>query len=289
MKIPATNRQSTIVRPIEPADIGPLMRMIDTAWRVHLRVAPSELHAKIKVNPGFVALDSVGLRGFMIIEPTPPNSALIIAAGLRDSWNISPFLDVLLPKAEQAALNNQLQALVYIGNSVWLVDELPRYGFKTREWIVTFERFNTTLPPEPNLTPAKIRTAHRRDLPDLLNLDDLVFDHIWHKSTGNFNQALASAGSFSVAIIDDKIVAYQWCDVYQKLAHLTRLAVHPEYQGLGIGAQMLHRAIVDVLEMGANVITLNTQETNKRSQALYTRFGFVNTKQRMPVLWKDLG
>ena len=288
MSIPATNRQSTVVRPIEPTDIRPLMRMIDTAWRVYLRVDPTELHAKIRTTPGFVALDSVGLRGFIIIEPTPPSSALIIAAGLRDSWNISAFLDVLLPQAEQAALNNQLQAVLYIGNSVWLVDELSDYGFETHEWIVTFERFSSNSPPPPDLTPAEIRTAHRRDLPALLSLDDLVFDHIWHKSAGNFNQALASADSFTVAIIDNKIVGYQWSEVYGKQAHLTRLAVHPDYQGRGIGAQMLYQAIVDVLEMGVEIITLNTQETNKRSQTLYTRFGFANTKQRMPVLWKDL-
>ncbi len=289
MSIPATNRQSTVVRPIKPADIRALMRMIDTAWRVYLRVDPAQLYAKLGSNPGFVALDSVGLRGFIVVEPTPPNSTLIVAAGLRDSWSLSAFLDVLLPKAEQATLNNQLKAIVYIGNSVWLVDELPHYGFKTREWIVTFERFNVNPPPPPDLTPAEIRTAHRRDLPALLSLDDLVFDHIWHKSASNFNQALASADSFTVAIIDNKIVAYQWCEVYGRQAHLTRLAVHPEYQGRGIGAQMLHRAIVDVLNLGVDVITLNTQETNKRSQTLYTRFGFVNTRQRMPVLWKDLG
>ncbi|WP_366057784.1 GNAT family N-acetyltransferase [Oceanicoccus sp.] len=40
---------------------------------------------------------------------------------------------------------------------------------------------------------------------------------------------------------------------------------------------------------GVNLITLNTQENNHRSRALYERFGFVDTKQRIPVLWKDLG
>jgi ribosomal-protein-alanine N-acetyltransferase len=67
------------------------------------------------------------------------------------------------------------------------------------------------------------------------------------------------------------------------------LAIHPDYQGLGIGAQLLSRAISDALANGVTFITLNTQETNRRSRALYRRFGFVQTKQRVPVLWKDLG
>ncbi len=84
------------------------------------------------------------------------------------------------------------------------------------------------------------------------------------------------------------MVAYEWCEIYKEHAHLTRLAVHPDYQGQGIGAQLLYQAITDALAAGANLMTLNTQENNRRSRALYERFGFVDTRQRIPVLWKDL-
>jgi ribosomal-protein-alanine N-acetyltransferase len=76
--------------------------------------------------------------------------------------------------------------------------------------------------------------------------------------------------------------------LYGQHAHLTRLAVDPANQGHGIGAQLLHQAIIDVLGRGATRITLNTQEYNLRSQQLYERFGFVNTGYRMPVMWQDL-
>jgi ribosomal-protein-alanine N-acetyltransferase len=76
--------------------------------------------------------------------------------------------------------------------------------------------------------------------------------------------------------------------MYGRQAHLTRLAVHPDYQGQGLGAQLLYRAITDALGRGCSLITLNTQENNYRSQALYQRFGFVYTRQRIPVLWKTL-
>ena len=66
------------------------------------------------------------------------------------------------------------------------------------------------------------------------------------------------------------------------------LAVHPDYQGHGIGAQLLYQAVIDTLSRGVNRITLNTQEHNQRSHALYQRFGFVQTDQRVPVLCKAL-
>ncbi|MBE7468769.1 MAG: GNAT family N-acetyltransferase [Anaerolineales bacterium] len=276
------------VRAITPGDLRSIMRMVDTAWRVHIRVPPVELGAKIKVMPGFLAEDQTGLRGFIVMEPQRPHVALIIAAGLRDSWSVRPYLDLLLPEIEEAVQLEGLPAVAHIGNVAWLVDDLQRRGFEIREWIVAFERHGSDAPPAVP-RPALIRSAHYSDMPELLALDGLAFNHIWRKSAGNFNEALARADSFAVAELDGQIVGYEWFERYHKHAHLTRLAVHPAYQGRGIGAQLLHTAITDALASGANMITLNTQENNYRSRALYERFGFVFSQQRMPVLWKELG
>lgn len=276
------------VRAITPGDLRSIMRLVDTAWRVHIRVPPVELGTKIKVMPGYLAEDQAGLRGFIVMEPQRPHVALIIAAGLRDTWSVRPYLDLLLPEIERAVRVEGLSALAHIGNVTWLVDDLQVRGFETREWIVAFERHGAELPPSAP-TPALIRSAHYSDMAALLVLDGLAFNHIWRKSAGNINEALASADSFSVAELDGQIVGYEWYERYHKHAHLTRLAVHPAYQGRGIGAQLLHTAISDALASGVNMITLNTQENNQRSRALYERFGFVYTQQRMPVLWKELG
>jgi ribosomal-protein-alanine N-acetyltransferase len=276
------------VRPVEPADLPALLRLIERAWRVHLRLPPAELREKTREVPSFLAEDRIGLRGFMVVEPQPTESGLIIAAGLSDNWNVPAYLEALLPEIERLLLDLQLPALVHIGHSPWLNELLDRYGFTTREWVVTFERIGMEPPTRPALNPAQIRTAHYSDLPALSRLDELAFDQLWHKPFSNFREALAKADSFAVATVAEQIVAYEWCEVYGQHAHLTRLAVHPAYQGQGIGGQLLYRAINDVLERGANLITLNTQENNARSQALYKRFGFVDTPERIPILRKNL-
>lgn len=281
-------RDNNHVRAITQSDLPRIMRMVDTAWRVHIRVPPVELGAKIRAMPGFLAEDQAGLRGFMVMEPQRPHVALIIAAGLRDSWSVRPYLDLLLPEIEEAVQTEGLPAVAHIGNVAWLVDDLQGRGFEIREWIVAFERHGSDLPPAVS-QPALIRPAHYSDMSTLLALDGLAFNHIWRKSAGNFNEALAKADSFAVAEVNGQIVGYEWFERYHKHAHLTRLAVHPAYQGRGIGAQLLHTAITDALDSGANMITLNTQENNERSRALYERFGFVFSQQRMPVLWKELG
>lgn len=288
MSLFGTDRQTTIVRPIRSADVRGLMRLINSAWRVHLRVSPVELRRRINNILGFVAEDRVGIRGFMIIEPFQPGLAVMIAAGLRDTWSVEPFLDLLLPEVEKAAADAGSLALVHVGSFAWLVEGLQARGFESREWIVVLERTAPEAPFPPSRTPAIIRTAHYSDLPELTALDQLAFDHIWRKSMGHLREALAKAISFKVGLVDDNLVAYEWCELYDQHAHLTRLVVHPHYQRQGIGSQMLFQAIVDALEHGAKIITLNTQETNLRSQALYQRFDFTPTNERMPVLWKTL-
>jgi ribosomal-protein-alanine N-acetyltransferase len=284
----ASQRQTIRVRTIEQSDMRDILRMVDNAWRVHIRLSPVELSVKIRTMPGFLVEDSVGLRGFIVIEPQHPDVALIMAAGLRDTWNVRSYLNLLLPEIERIAQAENWSALVHIGNGAWLTNELWSYGFETREWIVAFERNSVDLPPAvPD--PALTRPAHYKDLGAIMMLDTLAFDHVWRKSVGSFSEALANADFFVVAELDGQVVGYEWCEIYHQHAHLTRLAVHPYYQGRGIGAQLLQEAIVDVMKRGVHLITLNTQEHNHRSRALYERFGFVYTRQRMPVLYRELG
>lgn len=288
MSVSFLSRETTRVRTIAPGDVRQILRMIDTAWRIHMRMPPTELGTKMSRMPGVLTEDRAGLRGFMVVEPQQPYAALIIAAGLRDTWSVKPYLDLVLPEMERIARDQRLPALAHIGNVAWLIDELQAYGFKVREWILAFERFGQE-PPPPTATPAWMRPAHYNDVPTIMALDSMAFNHIWRKSAGNFSEALASADSFTLAEIDGQVVGYTWYERYNRHAHLTRLAVHPAYQGLGIGAQLLHYAVTDALAQGVNMITLNTQESNARSRTLYERFGFVHTQQRMPVLWKELG
>ena len=283
----ALNHETT-VRPITNKDGRQIFRLLETAWRVHTRMVWSSLKMRLTQLPGLLVEDQAGLRGFMLIEPHPPKTGVIIAAGLRDTWSVTPYLTLLLPKIEQLAREAALSSLTYVGYETWLMDVLPEFGFEVREQIILFERFGDGSPPD-TAQPATLRLAHRDDLAAIRALDALAFDHLWHKPSAYFNEALAVAGSFVVAEMEGQIVGYEWCEMHEKRGHLTRLGIHPAYQGRGIGGQLLRRAIIDALHQGVNLITLNTQENNRRSQALYTRFGFVQTAHRVPVLGKDLG
>ncbi len=273
------------VRAIAETDNNHLRQVAERWWRVHLSVQLETLSEKI----GLLAEDAVGVRGFFIIAPQPSGLAKIVAAGLRDSWNVSPYFELLLPKLESLPQMKNLTAMMYVGVSDWLVKPLQEHGFQNRAWVITLERKVFSLP-LPVQTVAHLRTAYQEDLADILVLDNLAFNQLWHKMELDFDKCFISCSPHlvSVAELNGQIVGYIWSETYHHHVHLNRLAVHPTYQGQGIGSQLLHQAIEQALATGATRLTLNTPEENYRSCALYRRFGFEYTKQRMPVLWKEI-
>ena len=84
------------------------------------------------------------------------------------------------------------------------------------------------------------------------------------------------------------MVGHAFSDLYGGQGHLIRLVVHPAYQRLGIGEQLLLDSLRYQIEWGAYPITLNTQSDNTASQALYRRYGFQPTGRPVAVMQRWL-
>lgn len=57
-------------------------------------------------------------------------------------------------------------------------------------------------------------------------------------------------------------------------AHVTTIAVHPEYRGRGIGELMLATLIGISYDIGARVVSLEVRVSNAVAQNLYRKYGF---------------
>jgi ribosomal-protein-alanine N-acetyltransferase len=283
-------RRRTLVytaRAAAPSDAEAVQRLIARAWRVHLRIPPGLVPLRLKPGAGWVAGEADGLSGFMLAEIQPFLIALITGAALSDDWRVSAYLDTFLPLVEETTRQEGATALVQIGYAPWLTAVLNERGFASRDWVVTYEWRYQPVVVSGNQA-VTIRSAHVRDLPKLLSLDKKIFDPLWHKPVSSLEEALARASVFSVAELDGEIVGYQWCEKQEGHGHITRLAVRPDREGQGVGTRLLTDALVSMVNAGVNWITLNTQESNLRSQTLYERHGFRMTGDRVAVLWKDL-
>jgi ribosomal-protein-alanine N-acetyltransferase len=270
-----------------PGDVVAIQQLMASTWRVFLRMPPNEALRRVPSDLAWVASEGDRIGGFLLAEIRTRAIAFITAAAARGDWPGTSYLDTFLPLAESTLRAKGVTGLVQIGHAPWLTSILSRRGFASRDWVVTYEwQYQpVTVSGNPSV---RVRSAHLRDLPTLLSLDERIFDPIWHKPAGNFEEALAQAYVFTVAEKEGQIVGYLWCDRHERHGHITRLAVQPGWEGKGVGTRLLTEALTVMGKAGIGWITLNTQESNQRSRMLYEHHGFRLLDDRVDVLWKEL-
>ncbi len=156
----------------------------------------------------------------------------------------------------------------------------------------------------------ELRPARVDEVEQLARLDGEAFDSIWHMDERHLLELLMSC-HVCVAVADDgqgssdaRLLGYAalcgpaGIDPFEQGSHLqadasseamlARLAVHPSAQGRGIGRRLLVDSLSAAHERGAEMVVLNTQTSNARSQALYRSLGFRRTGEIYPVLTRTV-
>jgi ribosomal protein S18 acetylase RimI-like enzyme len=122
------------------------------------------------------------------------------------------------------------------------------------------------------------------DLPAVALVDQSAFDPVWALSLRSLRTAFRLSSLTSVLSKGDQIVAYQMSTSSALGAHIARLAVHPDLQGLGCGRTLITNVLHFFSHRGLEKVTVNTQADNIRSQQLYRSLGFQPTGQRFSLL-----
>jgi ribosomal-protein-alanine N-acetyltransferase len=109
--------------------------------------------------------------------------------------------------------------------------------------------------------------------------------------------ALRSTRAYTVATVDGGVVGYSGLMLSGEDAHVTTLAVDPEWHRRGIGTRLLLGMARTAVERGTRHLTLEVRVTNDPAQALYRKFGFapagvrknyyVETNEDALVMWAN--
>jgi ribosomal-protein-alanine N-acetyltransferase len=194
---------------------------------------------------------------------------------------------VVLPALWEALKPALIEAGIARVAALLLRDWISRYisalEFHFLENIVTLRRGDQPIPPLMPPAGVTIRLLHEDDLARIAAVDRAAFAPPWQMSAQDVYHAARIAGYCTVAQIGRQIVGYQLCTVYFDGAHLARLAVLPEMQGRGIGGALVCGAVQHFAERGIRTMTVNTQESNVRSQRVYARLGFRRNGYDLPV------
>lgn len=165
----------------------------------------------------------------------------------------------------------------------WLQLPLEQSGFQVGTRVVVLQAEISRALPDQVSFPAEIRRMQGEDFQRVYEIDRAAFDRIWRNSLSQLHRAHRAAASATVAELEGQIVGYQISTASTQGGHLARLAVDPAYQQQGIGSAL----VVDVLKrfqgQGVIEVTVNTQEDNLASLALYRRLGFQRGEETYPV------
>lgn len=113
----------------------------------------------------------------------------------------------------------------------------------------------------------------------VLTLDRLCFGQLW--SLDAYQRELDSPNSELLGLfLGEELVGFgcYWAIVEE--AHLTILAIHPQYQNQGLGQFLLCALLDSARQRGLERATLEVNASNHSALRLYQKFGFLTAGRR---------
>lgn len=120
-----------------------------------------------------------------------------------------------------------------------------------------------------------IRKMKLSDIDSVVNIERNSFPIPWTREAFVSELKGNQLARYYVAEFDNRVVGYAGVWLIMDEAHVTNIAIHPEYRGRGIGKKLVGILIKEVVNFGIYRMTLEVRWSNTTAQALYRKFGFV--------------
>lgn len=132
----------------------------------------------------------------------------------------------------------------------------------------------------------------------VLEIEALSFPMPWSRQSFEFELTENEFAYYIVALVNQQVVGYAGAWLVLDEAHITNVAVHPDFRGKKIGRLLMTELIRRVLVKGALKMTLEVRLSNHIAQKLYQSLGFEPMGRRRRyysdnnedaiIMWKDL-
>ena len=136
----------------------------------------------------------------------------------------------------------------------------------------------------------RIEKLRRRDLRQLLQIENTVFPEPWTPAVFNSELALRRGRLYRAAWDGPAMAGYIGFLIVDDEAHMTTIATAPAYQRRGIATTLIIDAAHTLRDDGVKHISLEVAANNEPAQTLYRRFGFAPIavrKNYYPVTGQD--
>jgi ribosomal-protein-alanine N-acetyltransferase len=121
--------------------------------------------------------------------------------------------------------------------------------------------------------PVHIRWMIRRDMPEVLAIEDACFEFPWDEEA--FIRCLRQRNCIGmVAEHREQVAGYMVYELHARRLQLLNLAIGPEYRRRGVGGQMMHKLIGKLSHDRRSRVMLEVRETNLPAQLFFRALGF---------------
>jgi len=114
------------------------------------------------------------------------------------------------------------------------------------------------------------------DLPEVLAIEKLCFSNPWSRETF-LGEIQNRAISFPLVVVhreQKRIAGYVIFWQIGDEAQVNNVAIHPDFQGRGLGELALRYVLNRMKENGVHFVSLEVRVSNHRALALYRKLGF---------------
>lgn len=111
-------------------------------------------------------------------------------------------------------------------------------------------------------------------LKDILKIENLSFATPWTKDAME-KELTNKFAKYVVVKLNNIVIGYGGMWVILDEGHITNIAVHPEFRGIGAGKKIIEGLIQICKEQNMASLTLEVRVSNYVAQNLYKSFGFI--------------
>jgi [ribosomal protein S18]-alanine N-acetyltransferase len=120
------------------------------------------------------------------------------------------------------------------------------------------------------------RLMQPEDIDQVWRIEKLSFPCPWSREAFYNELYHNHFANYLVMTDGDQVIGYCGVWIIVDEAHITNIAVLPEYRGKGLGEELMKKTMELAKHLGATKMTLEVRVSNHVAQSLYRKLGFQN-------------
>lgn len=153
----------------------------------------------------------------------------------------------------------------------------------------------------PQAVGVQLRKMELRDVKQVSEIEKMSFPSPWSAyafACEILDNSFANYFVLTGEEDDSKVIGYGGMWIILDEAHITNIAITPEYRGKRLGEFLLSHMMATAIAKGVVRMTLEVRVSNISAQKLYKRLGFheagirkgyyVDNKEDAIIMWKEL-